>query len=283
MPAIERSRAISASNGSDYWLRFRSPSLGDTVHARVLEPRNAADAPTLVFGHGICVEFDHWRGLIEEAERLRDAGFRVIRPEAPWHGRRTPRGEFGGQRMMTNFPLGLLNGLSAAIREWAVLAHWARETSAGPLAFGGTSLGAQTAQLAADRARSWPGQLRPQGLFLVTHCVRMADATVYGEISGIFGAVHDARAKGWTQEGLEAWLRELDPRSPPVPAERIVTVLGRRDSITPFRSARAVTDDWGIPAANQFLWDRGHFSVPMTLIRDPRPVARFRAVMQGAR
>ena len=34
-----------------------------------------------------------------------------------------------------------------------------------------------------------------------------------------------------------------------------------------------------VPAANRFIWDRGHFSMPMTLIRNARPVEQFRDVM----
>jgi hypothetical protein len=136
MPEIEVSRAIPGLAGADYWLRFKSPSrrLGDTVYARVHEPREAADAPTIIFGHGICVEFDHWHGLIDEADTLCKAGFRVIRPEAPWHGRRAPAGYFGGERLIATYPAGLLDAVLGALPEWAVLADWSRKTSRGALA-----------------------------------------------------------------------------------------------------------------------------------------------------
>lgn len=286
MPAVEVSRTVPGSIGTDYWLRFKSPSarLGDTVFARVHEPAEIDDPPTLILGHGICVEFDHWRGLIDEAESLRAAGFRVIRPEAPWHGRRTPRGCFGGERIVTVFPSGLIDAFEGAIAEWAVIADWSRRTSRGALAFGGTSLGAQMAQLAADRAASAPERLRPDGLFLVTHCGRMADATLHGELGRVFGCVHNVAAKGWTANALEARLGLLDPRGTPLVApERIVTVLGNRDRVTPFASALPLLDSWGVPAENRFVWNRAHFSVPMTLIRDSRPVDRFREVMKNVR
>ncbi len=106
---IEVSKPVERAAGVDYWLRFQSPSalLGDTVYARVLEPRGVKNQPTIIFGHGICIEFDHWRGLIDEARTLRAEGFRVIRPVAPWHGRRRPLGSFGGQPMMARIPGGL--------------------------------------------------------------------------------------------------------------------------------------------------------------------------------
>ncbi|HEY7457326.1 MAG TPA: hypothetical protein VH765_01095 [Xanthobacteraceae bacterium] len=284
MPAIEVSRMIPGAAGSDYWLRYRSPRLNDMVYARAHEPAGVSDPPTVILGHGICVEFDHWHGLIDEANRLCAAGFRVIRPEAPWHGRRTPRGSFAGEHLVTHFPMGLLDAFSSALQEWAVLADWSRRTSRGPLAFGGTSLGAQIAQLAADLAADGPEPLRPEGLFLVTHCGRMTDATVHGEMIEIFGSAHDLRAKGWAPELLDAVLRRLDPRErAPVPPERIISVIGSRDRVTPFGCAVPLIEAWAVPAANRFIWDRGHFSMPMTLVRTAQPVERFRAVMEGPR
>ena len=226
-----------------------------------------------------CVEFENWHGLIHEANTLCMAGFRVIRLQAPWHGRRTPIGSFGGERLVTHFPVALLDGFAGALQEWAVLADWSRRTSRGPLAFGGTSLGAQMAQLAADCAANGPEHLCPEGLFLVTHCGRMTDATVHGEMIEIFGTAQrqHARAKGWTHELLEAVLGRLDPSPrPPVPLERIVSVIGSRDRVTPFGCAVPLIDAWNVPAANRFIWDRGHFSMPMTLIRNARPVEQFR-------
>jgi pimeloyl-ACP methyl ester carboxylesterase len=281
---VEVSRTIPGAVGTDYWLRFPSPSarLGDTVYARVHEPAGATDPPTLILGHGICVEFDHWRGLIDEADTLCAAGFRVIRPEAPWHGRRTQAGYFGGERVVSVFPSGLLDTFAGAAMEWSVLADWSRRTSRGPLAFGGTSLGAQIAQFAAARAADGPERLRPDGLYLVTHCGHMTEATLRGDMGRIFGSV-PAETKGWSPERMETCLARLDPGSrPPVAPARIVTVLGRRDSVTPFASALPLIDSWGVPPENRFIWDRAHFSMPMTLMRDTRPVARFREVMINA-
>jgi pimeloyl-ACP methyl ester carboxylesterase len=282
MPAVEISRPVPGVVGTDCWLRFKSPRLGDAVYARVHEPVGVSDPPTLIFGHGVCVEFDHWRGLIDEATTLCAAGFRVIRPEAPWHGRRTPAGAFAGERLIATFPTGLLDGFFGALQEWAVLADWSRKTSRAPLAFGGTSLGALTAQFAADHARNGPERLKPDGLFLITHCGRLVDATAQGEMTNIFGAAYDPHANGWTPEHIADYLRLLDPRpKAPVAPERIVTVLGKRDRVTPFASGLALVQAWGVPAANQFIFDRGHFSMPMTLIRKKAPVARFCRVMAG--
>ncbi len=98
MPEVKVSRSVPAATGRDYWLRFDSPSplMNDTVFVRVHEPEGVDNPPTLIFGHGVCVDFDHWHNLIDEVADLRHAGIRVVRPEAPWHGRRVPPGRFGG-------------------------------------------------------------------------------------------------------------------------------------------------------------------------------------------
>lgn len=282
---IEASKPVERAAGTDYWLRFQSPSplLGDTVYARVLEPRGVTNPPTIIFGHGICIEFDHWRGLIDEARTLRAEGFRVIRPVAPWHGRRRPLGSFGGQPMMARIPGGLFDAFTGAAQEWAVIANWVRQKTDAPLAFGGTSLGALIAQFAAEKIGERNEKLRPEGLFLITHSGRMTDATFHGDMAGLLGVDLNAEQHGWSRERIETGLGLLDPaRLPAVNPERIVTVLGKRDRITPFASGLSLIDSWGVPDQNRFVWDRGHFSMPLTMIRNPAPVARFREVMMKA-
>lgn len=285
MPQIAVSAGIPTASGRDFWLSFQSPSprVNDRVFARVHEPADVADPPTVIYGHGVCVEFDHWRGLIDEAETLRASGVRVIRPEAPWHGRRCPRGFYGGERMIAAFPMGSLDLLTAAVREWSVLAHWARTTSRGPLGFAGSSLGAITAQLAAERSRQWPRRLRPDALLLITHCRQLLEAVMEGELMRILGGREAVEAEGWRPEQLEAYLGLLAPG--PVPAvtpERIVTVLGRRDVITPFASGLRLVDRWEVPKQNRFTWDRGHFSIPLMMMRDPAPILRFCEILRSA-
>jgi pimeloyl-ACP methyl ester carboxylesterase len=283
MPPVHVSRAIPGTVGRDHWLRFASPSprLRDSVTARVHEPMGVANPPTIILGHGICIEFDHWRGLVDETDELVAMGIRVIRPEAPWHGRRAKPGMFGGEPIVAEFPLGSLDAFTGALQEWAVLADWARATSSGPLLMGGTSLGAQMAQLCARYAKSWPEHLRPQALLLITHCGSMADAVLKGAMPEIFGTAADVADRGWTPQAIQSWLSLLDPGpDAPLDPSRIVSVLGRYDRITPFASGEALAQAWRVPPENLFILDRGHFSVPMTLIRNPAPLRRFRAIVK---
>lgn len=180
MPEVTALHRVPGPVGTEYWIRFKSPSarMNDEVVARVYEPDGVVDPPTLIFGHGVCVEFDHWHGLVDEVFAFYRMGIRVIRPEAPWHGRRVPPGRYGGEAFIACAPRGALDIFAAQLPEWAVLIDWARRTSAGPVAVRGSSLGALNAQLLAAQARDWPARLHPDALFLVTHCGRHEDAAV---------------------------------------------------------------------------------------------------------
>jgi hypothetical protein len=282
MPKVELSGAIEHDNSREYWLRFASPSkrLADNVIARVYEPVNVDNPPTLIFGHGICVEFDHWKGLVDEVDEMVRLGIRVIRPEAPWHGRRVPDGRYGGETFMATAPIGALDLFSSAAKEWSVLIDWARRHTDGPVAIGGSSLGAMTSQLIADKARAWPKRLHPDALFLITHCGRIQDAVRDGSLARIWGIEQATAKQGWTPDLVNRFQPLLDTSGKPVvDPKHIVTVLGAYDDVTPFASGKALIERWQVPDENAFIWPRGHFSVPIGMMRDHAPVTRFHQVL----
>ncbi len=288
MPGIEVSRKVPGSAGTEYWLRFASPSrrLSDTVYAHVYEPEGVKNPPTIIFAHGICVEFDHWHGLIDEVDELCRMGIRVIRPEAPWHGRRRNPGHFSGETIVSRAPMGSLDAFSGAIREWSVLIDWARNSGCGQIAIGGSSLGALMSLLCADVARDWPQHLRPQAMLLITHSGHQQDALINGALARVWKSHDSLIASGWTSELTEQYVALLDPSwdLPPVMEPRnIVSVLGQYDHVTPFESGLGLMDAWQVPAANRFIWKRGHFSVPMTMIRNNKPLYKFREIMSANR
>ena len=281
-PHIEVSRLFDCPTSRDGWLRFRSPSprLADTVYARIHEPLGIVDPPTVIFGHGVCVEFDHWKGLMDECAALIALGFRVVRPEAAWHGRRVAPGRFGGEQVIGAFPTGTLDALTGAVQEWAVISRWARETSRGPIVFAGSSLGAMTSQLAASCARDWPRSIQPDAMLLLTHTGDMAAAVTDGALSTMFADRSLAEAKGWTDQIARRYFSLLNPARPPVmPPAQIVSVLGSRDVVLPYDSGHRLVERWNVPPENVFVWDRGHFSVPMTLIRNDAPLQRLRRIV----
>ncbi len=282
MPKIATSRAFTSNGSRDYWLRFASPAprmSGDVV-ARVHEPLGVSNPPTLIFGHGICVEFDHWRGLVDEVAALVGMGVRVVRPEAPWHGRRVPQGQYAGERFMATAPLGALDLFTSAATEWSVLIDWCRQTTAGPVAIGGSSLGAMTAQLIATNSNAWPKALQPDAMLLITHCGHIHDAVVEGALAKVWGIEQATEEKGWSDASISQYLPLIDPTGrPAIAVQNIVSVLGSCDDVTPFHSAEELIESWQIPAQNTFISRHGHFSIPLNMMRKHASLLRFREIL----
>jgi len=282
-PEVVVSRSIPTSAGKDYWLRFPSPDphMDDMVYARVHEPAAVKNPPTLIFGHGMGVEFDHYHLLLDEIGPLTKLGIRVIRPEAPWHGRRVLPGHYGGEQFLSNLPISIFNFVSAQHKEWSTIIDWCRNNSSGPVAIGGSSLGAQSAKAIAMSAINWPEQQRPDALLLITHNMHMYEAALEGVLSDIWNLGDAMRAAGWHHESEKSWLQRIDPPRPvAISGKNIVSVLGTEDNVTLITSALAQMDHWNIPAENRFCYKRGHFSVPLGMLNNDEPLQRFATVLK---
>lgn len=282
--AVEASLSVEGSAGPDHWLRFQSPSMGDTAWARVSTPAGVADPPTLIFLHGIAMENDMWRGAADPLTNGAVDGVRVIRPEGPWHGRRRPDGWYGGEPAFGLGPGGFLELFEAWVGEVAVLIRWARRTSKGPVALGGVSLGALTSQLAAVAAHHWPDDMRADALFLVATSGQLLAVAEDGSLARAVKLQPRIRAQGWTRDALAPWLPLLEPIGPPVmdPA-RVVMVIGERDDLTQHAGGLALARSWNLPEANLFTRRQGHFSVSLGLLRDHAPLGRLVAILNAAR
>lgn len=281
LPRVWQSATTPGPFGQESWLRFESPRLHDVVHAHVYAPVDAANPPTLIYGHGVGVEAEHWQGAIEEAAGLARHGVRVIRAEAPWHGRRRLAGFFGGEPMFARGPDGSLDMMTAHAGEIASLIAWARETSRGPVAIGGMSLGALCAQLVLDHAKSWPASLRPDAAILCGTCDRLDAVLQQGTLPLAIGLPQALLAQGWNVAGLERWRTLLEPRGEPaVDPANIVALTGQYDRVMPYTHARAMMARWRIPVGNLFVRPQGHFGLALGLVRDPAPMHRLAEILR---
>ncbi len=282
-PSVEVSRSVPTSYGRDYWIRFASPSteMNDHVTARVYEPAGVKNPPTLIFGHGICVESDHYHQLLDEVTDLMRMGVRVIKPEAPWHGRRVLPGHYGGEQLLSEVPVSMIEFMAAQLKEWATIINWSRSTSDGPLAIGGSSLGAQTAKFISVKACDWPDHLKPEALFIAAHCAHVSETALEGSLSDIWNMSDMMKAKGWHRDLERAWLERLDPMGQCcVKGENIISVTGKRDTVTPPASASHQMDHWKVPASNRFIYNRGHFTIPLGLINNVTPLEKLVEILE---
>ena len=286
VPAVTLSHAVPSADGRTRWLRFPATVAGtpDTAWARVVEPASGRDPPTLIFLHGVGVESEFWNADLGRVDTLARAGIRIVRPEAPWHGRRRPEGWYGGEKVMALGPLGLLDLFAAWVAEVAALIAWARSTSRGPVAVGGISLGALTSQLVATAAAHWPAALRPDALLLVGTTCDVLDAAVSGGLGRALGVGDRLTEEAWTSQAMQRWRPLLEPEGAPAPApEAVVMVIGRSDEVTRFDGGRALARRWQLPEENLFLRPQGHFSVALGLEHDAAPLDRLAAILQRRR
>ena len=86
-------------------------------------------------------------------------------------------------------------------------------------------------------------------------------------------------AAGWTVDKLARWLPLLDPQAQPVmDPSAVVMVLGHADDVTPSAGGKALARRWGVPDANLFAREQGHFSVSLGLLRDRAPLERLKEI-----
>jgi pimeloyl-ACP methyl ester carboxylesterase len=286
---IEPSRGFINGDGVDGWLRFLSPvpAVGPQAWARVgtplpeARPRRGRQA-TLVFAHGIGMEPEYWGYQREPITGLLQSGIRVILPELPWHGRRRAPRTYGGEPILAQGVGGLLDFFHAAVLEIGLLVAWARATRGGPVAVGGVSLGALTAQLVGTVARHWPEEMRPDALFLVAPSQTLEAVAFEGSLSLGLGVPAALQAAGWTLEETKRWRPLLNPHGEPVmPPERVVILLGVADDVTLAQGGEALVDAWRVPPANVFRCDAGHFSTSLALSRDDAPLGRLLSLLSA--
>lgn len=283
---VEASRGFLTRRGIEGWVRFPAPTAagGPLAWARVVTPRaDRARLPSMVFAHGIGMEPEMWGEPREMCPGLLPSGVRMIRPEAPWHGRRRLPGYYGGEPILARGPGGLLDFLHTHVIELGQWVAWARATRGGPVAVGGVSLGALTAQLTGCAAHDWPEEMRPDALFLVAPSRLIAEVAFEGSLTRKLGLPRAVLAAGWTRADVEAWLPLLEPQRPPaLPPQRIVVVLGEADNVTLTAGGEALIRHWQIPEENVFRCPAGHFSTSLGLSRDSSPLRRLRAILDEA-
>jgi len=285
LPEVERSRDVENGNVVEYWLRFPTPGVDhDMVYAHVYEPRQkpAGGLPTLIFGHGLAIETEMMKGDLRGYASLAEQGMRVILPDAPGHNRRVADGLYGGESFIVAPPSSGLRHLAQAAKEFGIIAAWSRGNGSKQVAFSGMSLGALTSQVAAGRTATWPSDAKPDALMLLTTTDRVSSLALDSALAVIAGLNVASEAAGWTPTSFVPLAKIVDAAAtPPVDPERIVLLIGERDTVTPIDGGRRLASKWQVPAKNLFRRDQGHFSAAFGLGADPSPFRRISEILVG--
>ncbi|WP_129115632.1 alpha/beta hydrolase [Halegenticoccus tardaugens] len=281
---VERSREVRGPGTVEYLVRFPSPSpyVGGRASARVYEPADGdrSALPTLVYAHGLGMASDQQAYWPEEeyvARALAPGGYRVVLPEAPWHGRRETAGSYSGEPFLARAPVATFELFEAWALETGVLTDWARSTGAPAVGVGGISLGGITALHVAGHCGTWPASMRPDLVFPAAMTGAVDELLVEGDLSARMGLADALSAAGWTAARLRRLAPLLNPPAEPdVDPDRIVAFRGLADGVAPAASARDLLDSWDVPEGNRHEWSVGHFGVLVRLARD----ATFRNVVR---
>jgi pimeloyl-ACP methyl ester carboxylesterase len=290
MPEIEISHRGVVQGVAEYWLRFRSPAVpesigagGITVWAHVYEPVQApADMPSLIWAHGLSMELEMMEAGPLDFLSLARAGIRVIMPDGPGHNRRVQPGFYGGESFLRSAPISGLHHFSQAASEFAALIDWCRASGSSKVALGGISLGALSSQVTACHMGSWPANCRPDSLLLLTTTDRVSELVTDSALGKVADVDRAALAAGWRAVHVKALAAITDAGSePPIDPAGIVLLLGRRDNVTPYAGGLRLARQWQLPAENIFTRDQGHFSAAFGLAVDPAPYRRIIEILKG--
>lgn len=284
MPDIQVSHSVTAQNEDISWLKFPSPGrvVKDTAWAKIIEPHNAPNAPTLLYCHGLGEETELRGRFLDETPPLIKMGIRVIRLEAPWHNRRFVPGRWSGEPFLGRAPGGPLNLFDTHVRELGILTRWCRERYGTPVAIGGLSMGALTAQLTAYRSTFWPKSMQADALFLAAVSEDMWEICFDGAIGANSGVGRNVRRAGF-EDGLLQRMRLLtNPTGrPAMDPSRIVMKLGTIDDVMPYPRGRSLIERWGVPSENVFERRQGHFTVPISMVRNARAFRRLADILHS--
>ncbi|WP_374312763.1 hypothetical protein [Dongia sp.] len=282
LPAVERSHVIEHADVREYWLRFPSPDdPTDLCWVHVYEGRQEK-VPSLIYGHGFAMEMEMMRGDLRGYRSLAAHGCRILLPDAPGHNRRTVPGLYGGESFMRRPPLSGLLHFRQAARELGTIIHWCRQNGSTQVGLSGTSLGALTAQVLAERMGSWDEASRPDKLMLLTTTDRVSALTFNSSLATITGLDKAAKLAGWGEAEIAAMGRFTDSAGEaPIDPAGIVLLIGTRDNVTPYDGGRRLAENWRIPAENLFVREQGHFSAAIGLEADPAPFIRTIGLLKG--
>ena len=288
---MQVSREISSYYGGLSWLRWMAPrthasALEELAYARVVEPlHHEGPRPTLIYLHGIAMETEYLpEQTVDATSLLARMGVRVIKPVAPGHSMRRVRHRYGGEPVIAEGPKGMIELLQQWGTELGQLVAYARERWGGPVAVGGVSLGALTAQKMASVSANWPKEMQPDALFLVTTTGDLVSLAFEGSLVKASGLPPHLEAAGWTQEALAPLRPLFDPiDEPPMPADKRVMLLGSADNLTPFKGGRELAQRWEIPNENLFIRYQGHFTGSLGLIHQQQPMQRIADILTLAR
>ncbi|MBL8687192.1 MAG: hypothetical protein JNK86_06995 [Alphaproteobacteria bacterium] len=272
------SRRLLVNKGHQYWIKYMGGV--EIAWASVFEPTKPIIG-TFIYCHGLGVE-NELAGLPKEPEiaMLPQLGIRVIRLESAGHGRRRSTGFYDGEILFATAPQGILKFLQQQNQEIAWLISYARQLSQGPVALGGTSLGAISSLF---YVTSWQSHHKQQPDILYLSApdpdpLLLAYDSMLCQQSGLSQAL---RKYGWNQERLRLYQTQIGQcYVAPLDPANIIINIAQYDTVTSPVRAQQLVFNWKIPKRNIFLRRQGHFTLQLGLLAESQPLYLLQERMQ---
>lgn len=268
------------------WISARAETgvAGDVAYARASWPVDGTIAGALVVGSGVGVEWDGFvrmRRDYDFANAFTEHGLAVVELVSPGHGLRRAADLYGGESFFQGAPVTAGASLAAQVRETARWIAWARRAWDRPAGVFGVSMSSFAAQLALSHAARWPEAARPDVAMLMAHSGNLLDIT-RGGLSRALGLPMALKGAGWTEADLKPWANALEPGVKlAISPDRIVSVTGTNDRVTPFSGGEAVRQMWSIPPRNRFTYSHGHMGLPLRALLDAAAARRLTEILNG--
>ena len=258
---------------------------GDVAYARASWPVEGDVRGVVVAGSGVGVEWDLYIRMREDfdfAATFSKHGLAVVEMVSPGHGLRVAANRYGGEAFFAGAPTSSAAMLAAQCRETARWLAWSRQRWARPVGVFGISMSSFAAQLVLGHSGAWPDAARPDAGFLIAHSGDLL-GVVNGRLAKALGIREALASAGWAEQDLLPWREALaPPAEPAVSPDRIVSVIGRLDRVTPYVDGRALAQSWRLPQKNRFRLPHGHMGLPTRVRMHDAPTEHFADVLAAA-
>ena len=225
----------------DYRDAYSAYEANDTAWAEWWRHKDGG-RPTLIAVHSWATSQAPIQEWVFSAWRMYLAGWDVVLPILPFHGRRTPRqAMFSGQLFPGTRPGRCNEAFGQAAWDIRGLMYALRARGCGPIGVAGASLGGYTSAMLAG--------LEPELAF----CIPVIPMVSFGDILWTHGEGGPQRQRAEEQGITVERLREVfSPHSPlrwtpAIPKERILIVAGRGDRVCPPEHIEWLWEHWDRP------------------------------------
>jgi hypothetical protein len=213
------------------------------VYARRIRPAAARRRPRLLYLHGYLQPETFVEELALLTTMALQMNVEVIQMQAPYHGRRAPRGSrFSGELYWTADVVRSFEALRQTLVDARTLLGWLLAKDDRPVGVAGLSLGGALTLILAC--------LDERFAFAVPLIAHMDIAALVSDAPVLTKMRHDLRSFGWRKKDFDDFIRGVGWHGlqPKLSADRVLMIAATEDRFFDPRLVRRLWRQWGRPA-----------------------------------